>query len=152
MDLDSKDLDCIKQQDAQQLYVFKLSREAHSAKLAASWPTAAPLPSQAEEMTSRGRTPTQIGWLFFPIQLAMVQHNNDHLKTTKMQIISGLVCALPITRQDDTVSNTHTHFLAAIRSTPPHHPAPLACGMLCIFHIFALLWPDISCWVATGNC
>lgn len=96
-DLDSKDLDCIKQQDAQQLYVFKLSREAHSAKLAASWPTAAPLPSQAEEMTSQGRTPTQIGWLFFPIQLAMVQHNNDHLKTTKMQIISGLMCALPIT-------------------------------------------------------
>lgn len=64
-DLDSKDLDCIKQQDAQQLYVFKLSREAHSAKLAASWPTAAPLPSQAEEMSSQGRTPTQIGWLFF---------------------------------------------------------------------------------------
>ncbi len=31
VDLDSKDLDCIKQQDAQQLYVFKLSREAHSA-------------------------------------------------------------------------------------------------------------------------
>lgn len=65
VDLDSKDLDCIKQQDAQQLYVFKLSREAHSAKQAASWPTAAPLPSQAEEMSSQGRTPTQIGWLFF---------------------------------------------------------------------------------------
>ncbi len=58
-------------------------------------------------------------------------------------------CQLP---DKTTQSQTHTHFLAAIRSTPPHHPAPLACGMLCIFHIFALLRPDISCWVATGNC
>lgn len=58
VNLDSEDLDQIKQQDTQQLYVFKLSREAHSARPAALWPAAAPPHSQAQEMTSQGRTPT----------------------------------------------------------------------------------------------
>lgn len=83
--LDSEDLDRIKQQDTQQLYVFKLSREAHSARPAALWPAATPLHSQAQEITSQGRTPARAGCLCAPTcisppsptPLATVQYN-DH--------------------------------------------------------------------------
>lgn len=81
MNLDSEDLDRIKQQDTQQLYVFRLSREAHSARPAALWPAATPLHSQAQEMTSQGRTPTQAGCLRTPfppspIPLVTAQYND----------------------------------------------------------------------------
>lgn len=49
--LDSKDLDSINWQDTQQLYVFKLSLEAHSAACS-PYGQSTLSPSQAQEITS----------------------------------------------------------------------------------------------------
>ncbi len=57
-------------------------------------------------------------------------------------------CQLP---DKTTQSQTHTHFLAASAPLLPTIQ-PLWHVYALYFHIFALLRPDISCWVATGNC